>query len=114
MTAGLRQKDAAKQLRVNEWTYRDWEQGKYIPSIRQWPKLITYLGFDPNPCPTSFGERLICLRRRTGLSASEFGTLYGLDEGTVLRFEAGKGNQNDPRVRTAANALRAAFTQYDI
>lgn len=43
---------------VNEWTYSLWENDRNLPMIRMWPKVIGFLGYDPNPAPANDGEEI--------------------------------------------------------
>jgi DNA-binding XRE family transcriptional regulator len=63
---GLRQKEAAPHLGVNEWTVRNWEKGGREPAIRLWPRIIEFLGYDPDAEPEILGQRIEWVRRRDG------------------------------------------------
>lgn len=68
MDLGARQKDVAEEIGVNHRTYEGWEQEKYEPEFRYWPGIIRFLGYDPNPEPGTFGERIRAARRWDGFS----------------------------------------------
>lgn len=89
---GLFQKDVAKQLRVNGWTYLGWEHDRTTPAVSFWPRIIDFLGYDPTPRPNTLGERIASRRRRLGLSQEQAATLVGVDEGTFRRWERGERN----------------------
>lgn len=86
---GRTQKEVAALLSVNEWTYLLWEGDRNEPMIRMWPKVIGFLGYDPNGEPRTDGEALIALRRRFGLSRKRLAKFVGCDETTVMKLEAG-------------------------
>jgi transcriptional regulator with XRE-family HTH domain len=86
---GLRQKDVARELGANFKTYENWEQGKYEPELRFFPAIISFLGYDPTPEPTSLPERILAARRREGISQKELARKLGLDSSTVAAWEAG-------------------------
>ena len=46
---GLFQREAALGLGVNESTYLRWENDKSHPAPSQLPRVIHFLGYDPNP-----------------------------------------------------------------
>lgn len=84
---GRTQKEVATLLNVNEWTYLLWEGDRNEPTIRMWPKLIGFLGYDPNCEPKTDGEALMALRRQFGLSRKRMAKIAGCDESTVERLE---------------------------
>ena len=95
---GLRQKDVAAALGANQKTYETWEQGKHEPEVRYWPGIIRFLGYDPNPPPETFGERIRASRRRQGLSREQLAERLGLDQTTVEAWERGAVRRPYPRL----------------
>jgi transcriptional regulator with XRE-family HTH domain len=87
---GLIQKEVAKQLGVNTWTYILWEQDRSTPTIRYYPSIFAFLGYDPFPAPRTLSEQIATKRRSLGLSFREVADLLGVDEGTVSRWESGE------------------------
>lgn len=47
------QKDAAKQIGVDEATIFNWESNETTPTIRHIPRVIEFLGYNPLPPPES-------------------------------------------------------------
>ena len=86
---GLRQKDAARRMGVDEATVVHWEKGQTQPQIDLWPAIIHFLGYDPVPPPTTFAARLLAARRRLGLSRRAMARKLGVDDGTLGRWEQG-------------------------
>ena len=66
-----------------------WEQDKTNPEIRYWPKIISFLGFDPSPLASTLGEKLKAYRRRQGLSLAKLASQLGLDETSIWEWENG-------------------------
>ena len=87
VTLGLRQKEVAKTIGVSSWTYLLWEQDKTKPEIRYWPKIISFLGVDPSPPPTTLGEKLKAYRRRRGLSQAKLASQLGVDATSLWEWE---------------------------
>lgn len=87
---GLRQIDVALLLGVDEHSIVGWEKGAKHPNIRMYPAILSFLGYEPWPVPTSLPERLIAERRRRGMSTQEAADEIGIDQGTYLRWEAGR------------------------
>jgi transcriptional regulator with XRE-family HTH domain len=58
------------------------------------------LGYDPEPAPTTLGERIQAARRRTGLTQRELGERLGVDQATVRAWEGGTVGRPYTRLRT--------------
>jgi transcriptional regulator with XRE-family HTH domain len=87
---GLRQRDLAERWGLRSETVAGWERGLSRPSIRQWPKIIELLGFDPLESGESPLARLEAARRRLGLTRREFAAKVGLDEGSICHWAKGR------------------------
>ncbi len=105
MDLAIQQKDLASRLGVSPWTLRLWEVGRTSPASRQWPGIIRFLGYDPNPEPESTAERLKAARRCLGCSQRELAQLLEVDPSAVRDWESGKG----PKSRQCRRALRDLF-----
>jgi transcriptional regulator with XRE-family HTH domain len=90
LSLGLTQNQAAFQLSSNEWTYLLWEAGKTMPSIRFYPAIFEFLGYDPFPSPKTSGERILRQRRALGFSQKEAARRMKIDPGTFSLLESGK------------------------
>ena len=88
--AGLFQREVAHQLGVNEWTYLLWEQDRATPTIRYYPAIFRFLGYDPYPSPITLAEQIASKRRALGLPIKEAAALLEVDEGTFSRWESGE------------------------
>jgi transcriptional regulator with XRE-family HTH domain len=84
---GLRQKDVAAELHVNEFTVCGWENDKKTASVRYLPRIIEFLGYDPFPEPRTLGERIASRRRALGLSRKRLAKELHMDEMTLARLE---------------------------
>ena len=87
MELGFFQRDLRERFRLEKETYANWEKDRCQPAIRHWPGIIEFLGYDPNPEPKTFGEKLLAYRRRHGLSRKALARQLGLDEATLLWWE---------------------------
>jgi DNA-binding transcriptional regulator YiaG len=96
----LSQREAARILGVGLATVRNWERGRAEVHDAYRPRVIRFLGFDPNPV-RSFPERIRAARHATGLSRKALALRLGLDPGTVRAWEAGRGSSGQGRVRRA-------------
>jgi transcriptional regulator with XRE-family HTH domain len=53
------------------------------------PRIIEFLGFDPEPQPDTLGQRLAYARRRLGLTQEGLAEKLEVDAGTILRWKKG-------------------------
>jgi DNA-binding XRE family transcriptional regulator len=86
---GLLQKHVAPSIGVNSWTLANWEKGYTNPKIRFWPRIIQFLGYDPNPEPIDLPQELFSARRRRGLSIRDLAKQLGVDPETLRRWGRG-------------------------
>lgn len=89
MDLGLTQREAATQIGVSPFTLIHWERGQTRPEICAWPGLIAFLGCDPISVDDSVSEQLLAIRRRRGLPQSDLACEFGVDPGTLSRWELG-------------------------
>ena len=85
--SGLRQREVAAKLRVGLGTYFTWELGTRSPSIRHWPALFAYLGYDPVPTLTGEAGQIEAVRRQLGWSLRQVADFIGVDQGTLARWK---------------------------
>jgi DNA-binding XRE family transcriptional regulator len=81
------QKEVAASVGITKESYHNWERGTSIPLPNYFPKLIEWLGYDPLPTPTSYGQKLKHHRLRNGLSQKEAAKLAGVDHQTFTLCE---------------------------
>lgn len=94
--AGLFQRQVALQIGVTLFTLINWEKDRTRAAARHWPKIIEFLGHDPNPEPEALGDRLKVRRRRLGLSRKQAARRLGIDEETLRRVENGSSYPKGP------------------
>jgi len=93
---GLLQRDAARQLSINEMTLCNWETKRTSPQLRFIARIVAYLGYSPyQPQSDSLGKRILAHRRFLGLSQKELAWQLGLDPSTLGRWESGKGKPSE-------------------
>jgi transcriptional regulator with XRE-family HTH domain len=98
MDLGLMQEDVARRVGVNKWTVLNWESGKTAPAVRFYPRIISFLGYNPLPEGETFQERLKAARQARGLSWKRLAKELGVWESTVRDWEMGIHNPT-PRLR---------------
>jgi DNA-binding XRE family transcriptional regulator len=100
---GLFQRDLRRRFKLEKETYANWEKDRCCPAMKHWPGIIAFLGRDPNPEPTTLGERLLTYRRHHGLSRITLATALAVDEGTLWRWEI---DQRKPVSERHIDAIR--------
>jgi transcriptional regulator with XRE-family HTH domain len=90
LNLGLTQAEMATRLGVNEWTVGNWETGQTKPVLRFIPRIIEFLGYDPEPPkPETIAEQLQAKRRELGWSQREAARHLGVDPCTWSSWECG-------------------------
>jgi DNA-binding XRE family transcriptional regulator len=84
---GLLQRQAAEQLAIRPESYLAWEKHGQQPEVWRWPKVISFLGYDPHPTAVTLPGQIAAYRRRHGLTHRELGKLLGVHECTVQSWE---------------------------
>jgi len=86
----LLQAEVADGIGVATDTIANWELNNSQPNIREIPKAIDFLGYDPRPEPQTWGEELFQIRSRLGKTAREVSIEIGVDQTTYARWERDK------------------------
>ncbi len=87
---GETQEQAASRFGVTFTSYNGWEADRIAPKVWHWPKVIEFLGHDPNPAPTTFDEALTSLQRRHGLPREMLAVRIGIERKTLFNWIAGR------------------------
>ena len=86
----LTQEILAPALHVNVRTLTYWELHLSEPHIKQMPRIINWLGYNPCPAPITFGQKLKNYRTEHGLSCQDLRKLLGVDISSIYSWEADK------------------------
>ncbi len=86
---GLIRRQVALRLLVSADTLLLWEKDRATPTVRYYPAILRFLGYDPFPAPTTLPERIARHRQRLGLSIEAAAKILGVDEGTFGAWERG-------------------------
>ena len=103
---GLLQKEVAANLGVDASTYLLWEQDRSQPTVRYYPAIFDFLGYEPFAASAALPDQIAAQRRRLGLTLKEASMAIGVDEGTFQRWETG---QWKPRMSKEAARRFLAF-----
>jgi transcriptional regulator with XRE-family HTH domain len=83
----LMQAEIAKQLGVHVESVKNWERGAGTPKIRQIPKIVAFLGYEPEPEPEALPKRIAYARRRLGFTQEDLARALGVNPVTIYRWE---------------------------
>lgn len=97
----LLQREVAERLDVNTWTYLLWEKDRCRPTVRYYPAILAFLGYDPFPPPVTLAAQIASQRRRLGITIKQAAQLTGVDEGTFARWERGKWKPREAKAAVA-------------
>lgn len=84
------QEQTAAHFGISPTAYHGWEADRNTPNIAKWPEVVRFLGYDPSPIPTNFGEAVSAIRQSLGLDKRKFAARLGVDVKSVLNWEAGR------------------------
>jgi len=95
----LLQKDLARLVGVDETTVYNWERRYTKPTLRYWPRILEFLGYDPAPCELkTLGKKLLKYRRDRGMTQKELAQRIGIDPTTLSALERNDRNRALPKV----------------
>jgi len=104
---GHTRKFAASLIGVDPESLKNWEDARTEPAVGFFPRLISYLGYNPLPEAENRGSQIRRERISRGLSRKALADSVGVDEGTVKRMEEDvKG--------MARRAIRAICHELDV
>ncbi|MEP7000482.1 MAG: helix-turn-helix domain-containing protein [bacterium] len=104
---GHTRKFAASLIGVDPESLKNWEGDKTEPAVGFFPRLISFLGYNPLPEAESRGSRIRRERISRGLSRKALADSVGIDEATIRRMEEDvKG--------MAKRAIRAVCRELDV
>ena len=107
MDRGVFQEQVAAELGVSVSTICNWESNHTSVATRYLPKVVAFLGYDPQEVPGQLGERIRMQRERRGLSQAALAEQLGLNASTVVAWECGRVRKLFPTVRRRLEAFLA-------
>jgi len=84
------QTEVAKRLDVHKGSIQNWERGVGVPGIRCLPKILRFLGHDPEPEPKMLPERIAYARRCPGFTQEDLAVALKVNPVTIWNWEAGR------------------------
>ncbi|HEY4505173.1 MAG TPA: helix-turn-helix domain-containing protein [Candidatus Paceibacterota bacterium] len=87
---GTNQKEAARQIGVGTGSFTHWMRKHRNPTIRRWPKVIQFLGYDPRQASEGIGQGLVRWRQGRGMSQKELAAQLDVDPTTLAKWERGE------------------------
>lgn len=103
------------RIGVDKATIHNWERNLVRPSLRTWPGVIKFLGYDPRPPAQTIGKKLRLHREGLGLSAKEAARIMGVDPSTLSKWELGTREPQGlylQRVRRFLESLEGAGQEH--
>jgi transcriptional regulator with XRE-family HTH domain len=89
---GLLQKEVAVAAGVDTMRICNWEKGRSGRQPRFIPRIIRFLGYEPECVkPLTLGERIKRHRTLRGISQKELARQIGIDPTTLSRLERNRG-----------------------
>jgi len=98
LTRNMLIKDVIALLKIDRETLRGWELNLFEPHVSHYPRIISFLGY--NPCnfeTNSFGGKIKAYRYKHGLTQMQFGKLLNTDGSVVWQWES---NTRLPKSKT--------------
>lgn len=95
----MTQQQAATELFTKAATYLLWEKDRAKPTVRYYPAILTFLGYDPFPRAQTLAGKIAAKRRALGMTIDKAAQLAGVDPGTFAHWEKGTWR---PRMSHAA------------
>ena len=104
---GLLQREVAEKLGVDKDSVYYWEKNRYSPSLQVIPRTIKFLGYLPyDTSSQSLGGRIRFARCAIGLNQEGLARRFGVDPGTLRRWELGKGQPLKEHIEKLEKALQ--------
>jgi len=86
----MQQKEVAEMLQISPCALRRWETNRARPAVRNIPKIIRFLGYNPHRATDRTpAEQIIFKRGLSGLSQRKLAYYLGISRATVSRWEQG-------------------------
>jgi transcriptional regulator with XRE-family HTH domain len=84
------QTSLAHRVGVHRVSVQNWERGIGVPGIKLMPKIIEFLGYDPEPPPACLAAQIAYFRRHLGITQEELAVAIKTDPMKVSRWEKGE------------------------
>lgn len=104
---GLYQKHVAKLFRGTTDSVACWENNRNQPSLSMVPRIIAFLGYNPNPDAQpdeTLAEQIVRVRRVLGIRKKELVRQLGVDSRALAHWECGR-RQPMPENRAKAETF---------
>jgi transcriptional regulator with XRE-family HTH domain len=107
------QREVAIKIGVSEATIYNWENSNTTPSLSSTPKMIAFLGYNPDDSAgKTLGEQIKKARKVAGLSQRRLAKLLGVDPTTLARWERGEAEPLKKSVEIIERFLKQGFNKY--
>ena len=104
----LLQTEVAAILGVDRVSVQNWERGVLEPTIRVIPRIITFLGYDPEPEPQELPQRLAYARRRLGWRQEDLAHALAVSLVAIWKWESGRSTPPTAKLSQFQHLLHRA------
>ena len=104
---GLVRAHAAREMGVTREALTAWESGRTPPS-EFWPRIVSFLGYDPSPKAETLGQRLAAARRSLGLTVKALAAEAGCDREAIGNWERNRSRPTGLHAKRLAICLASA------
>jgi transcriptional regulator with XRE-family HTH domain len=101
------QKEVAQRLGVHFESFKNWERGIAVPTVRYVPKIIEFLGYDPELVPETPSRRIAYARRRLGFTQEDLAKALKVDSVSIWHWEKAHFEPPDAKMRQLSEMLKA-------
>lgn len=101
----LLQSQVAETFGVDRISVQNWERGVTEPTIRMIPRIIAFLGYDPEPEPQTLPRRIAYARRRLGLRQEDLAVALNSSVVDIWEWETGRSTLPVPKLRALQSLL---------
>ena len=108
LDAGLTHRELVRRMGIASMTLTGWELYGREPWPQHWPKIISFLVYEPFSKPKTTAEKVVAARRRLGLSRKALAKRLGVAPRAVSRWEEGGAEITKRRHRRAVAELLEA------
>ena len=87
---GLQWKQVASLIGTGATNVANWSKGRTGPGTRHWPKVLSFLGYDPRPRHETVGAALKHHRETHGWTQADVAGRLGVSVSVLWRWESGQ------------------------
>ncbi len=107
----LSREEVGARVGASVYAVRNWENNMEIPRPKYWPKIVSFLGYDPKVKTKEFyGERIREYLNSQGISRKELARRVGVTPQAVHRWIHDMSTPPERLLRQLLSILDSAFS----